>query len=167
MVQTCSNNQRQAARVYDQEVDRWLRRLMVVPSSGLCPQKRPEHKFGRKAFRPGFGCLFQELIPRHEDVNISHKSLPESSAQSQICTHLDKASWLNWSSVAWIEYSKTMIIRAYARPLQSCKLWAAVTRLEDVERQDRRHATSCFHAPCTGTLPIQSSYLLRTHFTFF
>lgn len=43
----------EAARVYDQEVDRWLRRLMV-------------------------------------DVNISHKSLPESSAQSQICTHLDK-----------------------------------------------------------------------------
>lgn len=51
----------EAARVYDQEVDRWLRRLMV-------------------------------------DVNISHKSLPESSAQSQICTHLDKVhGWFDRS----------------------------------------------------------------------
>ncbi|CAK9045843.1 Phthiocerol synthesis polyketide synthase type I PpsD [Durusdinium trenchii] len=54
----------EAAKGYDRQVDRWLRRLMV-------------------------------------DVNISHKSLPESSARSQICTHLEKVhGWFDRSKKA-------------------------------------------------------------------
>ena len=33
---------------------------------------------------------------RSKDVNISHKSLPESSARSQICTHLEKVGGVGW-----------------------------------------------------------------------
>ena len=83
-------------------------------------QKRPEHKFGRNTFKLFVGpTRSQKLFPRAEDVNISHKSLPESSAQSQICTHLDKVPLLKLEfcdmEIIWQNYD-----RAYARSLQHC-----------------------------------------------